>query len=137
MAAAIPTAPETNAVRIVLCSFRSSGPGSASAPTRQRGLYAGPVALQTAAEVRARVDALARARPGGVVATDGDGTLWTGDVGEDLFHAFLEHGRVEAPAADAIRREAREQRLSDAGTGQEVARRIYDAYVEGRFPEER
>jgi phosphoserine phosphatase len=95
------------------------------------------VELRTPDEIWARVEALAGARPGGVVATDGDGTLWTGDVGEDLFHAFLEHGRVEAPALEAIRREAREHRLSDAGTGGEVARRIYDAYVEGRFPEER
>jgi phosphoserine phosphatase len=95
------------------------------------------VELQNADEVWARVETLARARPGGVVATDGDGTLWSGDVGEDLFHAFLEHGRVEAPAFEAIRQEAREHRLSDAGTGREVARRIYDAYAEGRFPEER
>ncbi len=93
--------------------------------------------LQTADEVWTRIEALVRAQPGGVVATDGDGTLWSGDVGEDLFHAFLEQGRVEVPALEAIRREAREHRLSDAGTGQEVARRVYDAYREGHFPEER
>jgi phosphatidylglycerophosphatase C len=44
---------------------------------------------------------------------------------------------VEAPAVEAIRREAREHGMSDAGTGRDVARRIYDAYREGRFPEER
>jgi phosphoserine phosphatase len=58
-------------------------------------------------------------------------------VGEDLFHAFLKHGRVEAPALRALALEAREHRISDAGTGGEVARRLYDAYVEGHFPEER
>jgi phosphoserine phosphatase len=36
-----------------------------------------------------------------------------------------------------MRREAHAHELSDAGSGREVARRIYDAYVEGRFPEER
>ncbi|MDP9150946.1 MAG: haloacid dehalogenase-like hydrolase [Myxococcota bacterium] len=85
----------------------------------------------------ARIEALARAEPGGVVATDGDGTLWTGDVGEDLFHAFLREGRVEPLADEAIRREARSHALSDAGSGREVAQRLYDGYGDGRFPEER
>src|SRR5271154_2058532 len=94
--------------------------------------------MQTSDEVWARIEALAEATgTGGVVATDGDGTLWSGDVGEDLFHAFLEHGDVAGPALEAIRREAREHALSDAGTGPDVARRIYAAYVEGEFPEER
>lgn len=73
----------------------------------------------------------------GVVATDADGTLWSGDVGEDLFHAFIERGTVHPPALEAMRREAREHALSDAGTGPEVARRIYEAYVAGSYPEER
>jgi hypothetical protein len=38
----------------------------------------------------------------------------------------------EEPAAEAIRREARAHALSDAGSGPEVARRIYDACVEGQ-----
>jgi phosphoserine phosphatase len=96
------------------------------------------VKLQTSDEVWARIAALADATGrAGVVATDGDGTLWSGDVGEDLFHAFVEHGDVADPALEAIRREAREHALSDAGTGPDVARRIYAAYVEGQFPEER
>jgi phosphatidylglycerophosphatase C len=68
---------------------------------------------------------------------DGDGTLWSGDVGEDLFHAFLQQGRVEATALEAMRVEARDHTLSDAGSGPDIARRIYAAYREGRFPEER
>jgi phosphoserine phosphatase len=95
------------------------------------------VQLQTAEAVWARIELLAREKPGGVVATDGDGTLWQGDVGEDLFHAFLDHGRMELPARDAIRRDALEHGLSDAGAGVDVARRIYAAYADGRFPEER
>jgi phosphoserine phosphatase len=95
------------------------------------------VELQTADQVWTRIEAAVRASAGGVIATDGDGTLWTGDVGEDLFHAFLEHGRVEAPADEGLRLEARQHGISDAGGGGDVARRVYDAYVEGRFPEER
>lgn len=93
--------------------------------------------VQNADTVWARIDALARAEPGGAVATDGDGTLWAGDVGEDLFHAFIEAGRVEPPATEALRRDARDHGVSDAGGGADVARRIFEAYCEGRFPEER
>jgi phosphoserine phosphatase len=95
------------------------------------------VELQNADQVWARIETAARAKAGGVIATDGDGTLWTGDVGEDLFHAFLELGRVEAPAYEALRLEARQHGISDAGGGRDVARRVYDAYLDGRFPEER
>lgn len=93
--------------------------------------------LQTAGAVWARIEALIGAEPGGVVATDGDGTLWKGDVGEDLFHAFLGAGRVEPPALEALQRDARAHGLSDAGSGPDIARRVYSAYLDGVFPEER
>jgi phosphatidylglycerophosphatase C len=95
------------------------------------------VQLQAADDVWARIEALARQRPGGIIATDGDGTLWSGDVGEDLFHAFLNQGRVEAPALEAFRSVARSHDLSDAGQGTEIARRIYARYLEGAYPEDR
>jgi phosphatidylglycerophosphatase C len=96
------------------------------------------VQLQSADEVWARIEPLARADGGaGVVAFDGDGTLWSGDVGEDLFHAFLDHGEVAEAALEALRNEASDHSLSDAGTGSEVAHRIYSAYKDGNFPEER
>jgi phosphatidylglycerophosphatase C len=99
--------------------------------------YARAVERQTADEVWTRIEAAVRAEPGGVIATDGDGTLWTGDVGEDLFHAFLDLGRIEPSSDEAIRQAARDHALSDAGTALEVARRIYAAYFDGHFPEER
>lgn len=92
---------------------------------------------QSADAVWARIEALSQTEPGGVVASDCDGTLWRGDVGEDMFHAFVDHGRFEPPAVEAMRRDAREHSLSDAGAGPEIARRIYKAYLEGVFPEER
>ncbi len=95
------------------------------------------VQIQTSSEVWARIEADARERPGGIVATDGDGTLWTGDVGEDLFHAFLEGGRVEPAALEGLRRTARHHDLSDAGSGVDIARRIYAAYLAGGYAEER
>src|ERR1700738_3601291 len=95
------------------------------------------VELWSADRVWARIASVAHDWPDGVVATDGDGTLWSDDVGEDLFHAFLQDGRVEAPALAAMQREARDHELSDAGAGPDIARRIYAAYAEGRFAEER
>ncbi len=92
--------------------------------------------LRTADDVWARIAEAAHAEGGGVVATDADGTLWSGDVGEDLFHAFVEHGVVRPPALEAMRRGARDHAVSDAGGGPDVARRIYAAYLEGRYPEE-
>jgi phosphatidylglycerophosphatase C len=95
------------------------------------------VHLQTSDDLWERINVLVHELPGGVIATDGDGTLWGGDVGEDMFHAFLDQGRVEEPALDAFRRTARDHDLSDAGTGPEIARRIYAAYAAGAYPEER
>ncbi len=92
---------------------------------------------QAPSEVQRRIAAAHDASPGGVVACDGDGTLWSGDVGEDLFHALLEQGPILAPADAQIRVEARAHALSDAGTAQVVARRIYEAYTAQLFPEER
>lgn len=95
--------------------------------------------IQTADEVWARIlEAMAAAKEhGGVLATDADGTLWSGDVGDDLFDAFIERGTVHPTALEGMRREARDHGLSDAGSGHEVARRIQAAYQAGSFPEER
>jgi phosphatidylglycerophosphatase C len=99
--------------------------------------YAGRVDLQSADQVWARIAAEARLRGGGVIASDGDGTLWSGDVGEDLFHELIERGPIADLALEGMRRQAHEHALSDAGSGPDVARRILAAYHAGRFPEER
>jgi phosphoserine phosphatase len=99
--------------------------------------YAVRVEIARADDVLAEIEALRRARPGGVVATDGDGTLWSGDIGDDLLSAFIEHGRVEDVARDAIRRDAREFAIDTSGTPAAVAKRIWDASIAGTFPDER
>jgi phosphoserine phosphatase len=96
-----------------------------------------PVNQFTARELWTRIETFASETPDGVLATDGDGTLWSGDVGEDLFRAFVDQDLVRDDALDALRRVARIHDLSDAGGGQEVARRIYSAYEAGSFPEDR
>ena len=70
-----------------------------------------------------------------VLAFDGDGTLWTGDVGEDVFHAALEERLLRERALPALQREAEHWGLSGDGDANEVAARLFRAYLEQRYPE--
>lgn len=90
----------------------------------------------TVSEVVVAIDEAAHREPGGAIAFDGDGTLWGGDVGEDFFFALLEDGVREA-AHEALVREAAAEGIDTSGPSREVAHRIYKAYVDGTFPEER
>jgi HAD superfamily phosphoserine phosphatase-like hydrolase len=94
------------------------------------------VQTATVAETIARIEEQAR-EPGGAIASDGDGTLWSGDIGEDFFAALLEQRRLFAAVHDPLVREAREHGLDGSGDAFEVARRIHAAYLAGTFPEER
>jgi hypothetical protein len=96
-----------------------------------------PVRISSTEDVIARIEEAARAKPGGVVATDCDGTVWSGDVGEDLFEAFVERGRVEAPAADALARAAHSFGIDARGDGVTLVRRAREAYVRGGLDEEK
>lgn len=91
---------------------------------------------RTVAEVIAAIDDAAAREPGGALAFDGDGTLWGGDIGEDLFVALLDRGLHEA-SRDALAMEAAAQKLDSRGTAVEIAHRIHKAYLTGEFPEER
>jgi len=73
----------------------------------------------------------------GALAFDGDGTLWSGDVGEDFFFGVLDSGELTDVAAEAIARVARDAGVEAGGVPADTARRIYDAYLNGRFDEER
>jgi phosphatidylglycerophosphatase C len=94
------------------------------------------VQTATVAETIARIDEQAR-EPGGAVASDGDGTLWSGDIGEDFFAAVLEQRRLLAVVHEPLVREAREHGLDASGDALEIAHRIHAAYLAGTFPEER
>jgi phosphoserine phosphatase len=100
------------------------------------------VKIETGDAIRARITE-ARAAAGNLsgIAFDGDGTLWSGDVGEDYFYGLLEHGDVRPEAVDALRSEIREfnlgqELLHEPDVG-ELARGLYAAYLAGRYPEER
>ena len=88
---------------------------------------------------RVRAADLARELEGkrGALAFDGDGTLWSGDVGEDFFFGVLDSGRIDELAAEEIARVAADAHVAPGGVPAETARRIYDAYLRGGFDEER
>ncbi len=87
-------------------------------------------------DIAQSIEDAARSAPGGAIAFDGDGTLWSGDIGEDFFHALLEDG-VHDAAHDALVREAAAENLDTSGGAVAVAHRIHAAYVAGTFSEER
>lgn len=95
------------------------------------------VRTATVSEVIARIDAEAARAPGGAVATDGDGTLWSGDIGEDFFAALLQGDRLLATVHEPLAREAEGAGLATDGSAVEIAHRIHAAYLAGTFPEER
>ncbi len=100
-------------------------------------MYDRSVKNVTVAEVVALLDEQIARDPGGAIAVDGDGTLWSGDVGDDLFEALLEDGAISAVAHEALVREAAAEKLETDGGAVAVARRIHAAYRAGTFPEER
>jgi phosphatidylglycerophosphatase C len=87
-------------------------------------------------ELTRAIDEAAAREPGGAIAFDGDGTLWSGDIGEDFFFALLEHGLSDIAVA-ALAREAEASKLDPKGTARELAHRIHAAYLAGAFSEER
>jgi len=88
-------------------------------------------------ELLGRLEDHATRDPGGAVAFDGDGTLWSGDVGEDFFSSMIAQGQVGPAAYEALAREARAAGLDATGSPLAIASRIHSAYLADRFPEER
>lgn len=94
--------------------------------------------MTSAVSAEALLDKLAAALPEGQTATlafDGDGTLWWGDVAEDVLLFTTAEGLIRDEARPALCRAAEGQGLSGAGSASELAARIFGAYVDGRYPE--
>lgn len=72
-----------------------------------------------------------------VMAFDGDGTLWSGDVGEDLFRAAVRDEFLYDDALPALQAEAQRHQvpLSSAVDANVVARELMAAYLAGQYPE--
>ncbi len=66
---------------------------------------------------------------------DGDGTLWTCDVGEDVFEDALERTLIREDAKAQLVSEAEKWQLDSHGSPTELAERLYQAYRRGIYPE--
>lgn len=96
------------------------------------------VASITAEAIIARLTPLAnRAERGAVVAFDADGTLWTGDVSDDVFLYSTAHGLLRSSARPALVELAERHGVhhgADA-TSSDVARALFAAHREGTVSE--
>ncbi|MBL8683296.1 MAG: haloacid dehalogenase-like hydrolase [Myxococcales bacterium] len=88
--------------------------------------------------VDAVLEGLSRAPSNAVVAFDCDGTLWSGDVGEDWFVALIEREGLAKSASDAMRAEAMAHGIPvDSLTDRAVAEAMLAAANEHRYDEKR
>jgi len=71
-----------------------------------------------------------------LLAFDADGTLWSGDVGIELFEALLEIEGVGEEAMDALRELADRFGIPRASTPTGQAIELYDAYREEKLPDD-
>jgi phosphatidylglycerophosphatase C len=72
-----------------------------------------------------------------MLAFDADGTLWSGDVGDDLFHALIQAQGVQKAAFGALVQEAETFGIAYSGNATEIAQTIFAAYQAGKYPEDR
>jgi phosphatidylglycerophosphatase C len=70
-----------------------------------------------------------------VLAFDGDGTLWSGDVGEDVFRFAVTHGRLREAARAALDAQASARGFEVFADPNATAMHLFDMYVAGRYPE--
>lgn len=68
-----------------------------------------------------------------LIATDADGTLWTGDVGEDVWSALTTSELLSEESAPASRALAEAAGLPTDGDATEVSSRLFDAYQDGHL----
>ncbi|NVJ25135.1 MULTISPECIES: HAD family hydrolase [Myxococcus] len=82
-----------------------------------------------------RIAREAQAAPGGLLAFDGDGTLWSGDVGDDLFMAVTGRDAVRDEARPRMEQVAAAHGLELEGSNSTLARRLFTAFQAGRIAE--
>ena len=83
------------------------------------------------------IDALERARVDGPAALvfDADGTLWAGDVSEDVFEYAVQRELLREEALEALREDALAHGVEATGSASHIAGAIFEAYRQDRYPE--
>lgn len=69
------------------------------------------------------------------LAFDADGTLWSGDVGDDVFRFAVSHGRLREAARQEIERQARARGFESFSDLNRTAQHLFEAYLRGQYPE--
>jgi phosphoserine phosphatase len=85
-------------------------------------------------EIIARLESV-RAPGPAAITFDGDGTLWSGDVAEDVFCHAVDNELLRVEPAEALARAASQFGVPVRGSPSRIARDIFDAYLAGRYPE--
>jgi phosphoserine phosphatase len=70
-----------------------------------------------------------------VLAFDADGTLWSGDVGDDIFRFAVAHGRLREAARVGLEREAKKRGFSVFADVNQTAQHLFEMYMAGRYVE--
>jgi phosphatidylglycerophosphatase C len=71
-----------------------------------------------------------------VLATDADGTLYRGDVGEAMFETALRERLLRPEALDALAAEALRYGVDPSGDPSALGAKLYDAWRAGHYPDE-
>lgn len=84
-------------------------------------------------DIRRVIELLEHSRePGSIgLAFDADGTLWSGDIGEDVFEYATAHELLRTDPLDALCRVAEAHGLDTHGSSSQIAASIYAAYRRG------
>lgn len=85
----------------------------------------------------AKLRALAADHPDGACAFDGDGTLWSGDVGEDFLEHLLHEDAFTDLAARLFAGEAERFGVTKSKRAKDQLAAMFHAYTEGTYPEDR
>jgi phosphatidylglycerophosphatase C len=70
-----------------------------------------------------------------ILAFDGDGTLWSGDVGEEVFRAAISNGWLQAAALPDLNQVAERYQLPVYNEANAQASGLFRAFEAGRLPE--
>lgn len=89
----------------------------------------------TASEIIQELERELLGTPDAAIAFDGDGTLWSGDVGEESFVAACLGGKISPWLEPRLAREAEAFGIESSGTASERALQLGKAYHSGHYPE--
>ena len=90
----------------------------------------------SASRLITELEKLANEHPDGILAFDGDGTLWSGDVGEDTFFYLMKNHNFSEATTNALRHECKKRNLDDSGEAAQLGKILFDAYSAGNLDEE-